>query len=555
MDQFTALHAQYTEMERQYKQALDEATSKSSNSRDLPQEVDRLKSQCHESEIQAAKLSDELDAMRSLRDQAVEGLKATQDQLSGTAEAYMKLQTDTESRDQVEKWKKRMTELEQSLQSSREDICEEQEAKNLALSQLQEMRERMNESRETADDLLRLNQENEVLRSALSKADKTAQQLPVYETITQEHSTPRLHTLPNAGVELYDGTQYSESELSKQVSDLREDLTKLRVSYDKDTSALHLELETERQNVNDLRQEMHESLNSSAHSVDAANIANLTDLVTSLQTKNEQLHVDKQELNKQLLEQEKLCEKLHERLGISESLSSGVQESYAKQLAAAQRQRDEILQQLEEATKVNEQVAVLVAERQSMQQAQSEVKVKLRERDDLEIELLKLKTQLESLTHSHNKMSENMVCKDQTGLEMSKRNAILESSVQQLEERLKDSEVALQSEKQLAQTRQVEVLAADKRRSQLQQRLGEEKTSYRNRLTAELEQTKAASEKSRLLQVRQERMEIERKYKEAIEKLRLELIEESKRKQETLKSQVKELEAQHDKQVQFTSSA
>ena len=136
---------------------------------------------------------------------------------------------------------------------------------------------------------------------------------------------------------------------------------------------------------------------------------------------------------------------------------------------------------------------------------------KLKERDDLVIELLKMKTQLETLSHSHQKLSESMAEKDETGLELSKKNAILESAVQQRESRLKEREKAFENERQLARSREEEALEAKKRRTELEQRLSEEKLTQRQRHTAELEQTKAASDKNRLLEIRQARMDIEDK--------------------------------------------
>ena len=563
IDRYTGLHSQYTEMERQYKEALQQATSDNTNKEDLSQEVHRLRAFAQDSEARLQEQKSELEAAKLDKERIMDELQRVQDQLSGTAEAYMKLKSDSEDsagkEGELDSLKSKLTQLEHNLQSSREEATREQEAKNLALAELQQAQEYIDKSKETADELLKLSQENEALRSSLLQAEERKQQVAVHEPIVPTHSTPRNEALPNAAAELYDGTHYSERELSGDVLALRQDVQALQTQYNKDTSQLRSELAEERKNMEGLRLELHESLNSSTHSIDSSNIANLTDLVSTLQNKNEQLHSEKQELNRQLMEQERLCEKLHDRLGVSESLSSGVQESYAKQLAATQRQRDEILAQLEEASKVNEQVSQIISERNALQHETSEARVRLRENDDLEVELLKLKTQLESLTHSHTKMSEMLTQKDEVGLELGKRNAILEAAVTQMESRLKESEKSFQDEQRLAHASQEEIRNANRRRAELEQRLSEEKISHRNRLTAELQQTRAAAEKNRIVQIRQERLDIERKYKEAIDKLRLELADESRRKQESLKSQhatqVKQMETLHEKQVPLNQSS
>lgn len=566
VNQYTALHSQYSQMEAQYRQALDDALSSQATEDDknLAEQLSALTTHCKNCELKISDLTSDVEAVRQEKARALDELTSALSELSGTNDALLQIQSDAKSYEaaqtQLDGMKSRVAELERIVESSEEAKSQEQKAKETVLHELEKVNETLSRSQQAANNdaavVSSLNKEIATLKDKLFNAEEQIQQLPVHEPIIASHSTPTANALPNTMAELYDSTQYADSELSHDVSLLREEFNTLQIQYNKDTSALRMELESERKNVESLRTEMHESLNSSAQSTDASSIANLTEVVSALQAKNDQLNSEKQELNRQLVEQEKLCQKLHDRVGVSESLSESIQESYAKQLAAAQRQRDEILQQLEEATKVNEQVTHLVAERNMLHRDRSDAKDELRDRDDLEVELLKMKTQLESLAHSHQKMSDNLDEKDKKGLELSRRNSVLETAVQQMETKLKQSELAFVSEREVAVAKQTEVDDANKKKLALESRLAEERTLQRNRLTAELQQTKTASEKNTVIQIRQMRMDIEQKYNEAIAKLKLELAEESKRKQERLRShssQLKEIEIRHEKQVQFAT--
>lgn len=350
-------------MEQHYKQALSEQQGGADSPRDLAQEVDRLSAHCQRSENNYKELLADFETIKREKDLLLSDHKSTQDQLSGTTEAFLKLQSETEAlvnaQHQLDSLKSEIANLEQSLETSQSEMSKEKEAKASALEELSKVRAVM-EGSVSADqirDVSQLENENEALRSELAQAERQLQELSMsaHEIISPTHSTPQGHgNAPSIRAELYDGTQYADnSELSGDISKLREDLDALQTQYHQDTTTLQEKLEEERQNVESLRKEMHSSLsNSSAHQP----ADNLSELVTSLQSSNERLVAEKLELNKQLSEQERLCEKMHERLGASEALSSGVQESYSKQLAAAQKQRDEILKQLEEACRVNHQV-------------------------------------------------------------------------------------------------------------------------------------------------------------------------------------------------------
>jgi len=550
-ERYKALHSQYTQMEEHYKQAL--VAGASANNEILSQEVKTLSESCQNYEARIEKLLQDMEVLRAERDTTQRELDSANEQLTATPDTFQMSQENPEpevATESSDKLQTKVLQLQGLLDVSNADMQREKEAHSSTQNELETQRKELSLLSQTVEDL----------REKLVDAERRLQQ-PVHEVIVQSHSTP-VHARSNLSrdsVELYETSQQRPQELSDDVSKLREDMNSLQEQYNKDTTALKQDLDEERKNVEELRQEMRNSLNSSTQSTDASYLANLTDIIANLQATNDKLNSEKQDLNKHLMEQEKLCQKLHERIGASEALSNGVQESYSKQLAAAQAQRDKILQQLEEACKVNDQVTHLVTERNALQQERSDVKEKLRERDDLELELLKMKAQLDSLTHSHNKMSENLVEKDQAGLELSRRNAILESAVQQMEMKLKQSEEAFVSERQLARERKDETALALKTKSEVERRFGEEKASLRSKLTVELQQTRAACEKNHLLQIRQERLDAEEKYTQAIAKLRQDLAEESRRKVESLKtqhtSQLSQQESQHKKQVCFTSSS
>ena len=351
-------------MEQHYKQALTSATAEAEN--DLSQQVATLTSHCQNYESRTKELLSDLETIKQDKDQLLNDLKTTQDQLSGTTEAFLKLQSDTEaivnSQHQLDSLKSEIAKLESSLEVSQQEVNSEREAKTSALNELSKAKQALESSvmaEPRALDNSQLDQENKALRAELSQAERRIQELSAHEIISPTHSTPQgTGAAPSIRAELYDGTQYSD-ELSSHVSGLRQDLDSLQAQYNRDTSVLRQELESERRNVENLREEMRSSLNNSSSAGADTSVANLSDLVASLQSSNDRLNAEKQELNKQLSEQERLCERLHERLGASEALSTGVQESYAKQLAAAQKQRDEILQQLEEACRVNDQVRYL----------------------------------------------------------------------------------------------------------------------------------------------------------------------------------------------------
>lgn len=553
-------------MEEYYKEALSESSvNQPDTSKDLEQEVATLSSLTRGYEDKIQKLESELRRVDEDKSRVDQELKQTRDQLTGAAEAFTKLQSDQQSiadtQSQVDGLQTLVEELQSALEVSKQEAVRQQEAKQEALDELLKANRLVEAVKPESEDSPKLSEENAALRLELKQANSRVEQLSVADLIVPTHSTPRGAGNPSvvsrSAAEMYDGTRYSDQDLSGDVTKLRSDMDALQDQYNTETSSLRAELAAERRNVDELRQEMHTSFNSSNQSLDSTNIAGLTEVVSSLQATNDRLNADKQELNKALVEQERLCEKLHERLAATDSLSSGVQDTFAKQLSAANQQRDEILQQLEEACRVNAQMNQLVTERNTLQQERAEVKVKQIEHDDLEVELLKMKTQLQSLTHSHHKMSENLAEKDKSGLEMSKRNSILESAVKQMEAKLKDSELAIDAEKQMSKSKIGEVIMANKQKADLEQRLNDERTLLRNRLTSQLEQTKAASEKNSVIKIRQERMEVEDKYNQAIARLRAELADESQKRQDSLKSkhatEVNQLETQHKKQVKFVS--
>ena len=82
-------------MEQHYKQALTSATAEADN--DLSQQVATLTSHCQNYESRTKELLSDLETIKQDKDQLLNDLKTTQDQLSGTTEAFLKLQSDTEA--------------------------------------------------------------------------------------------------------------------------------------------------------------------------------------------------------------------------------------------------------------------------------------------------------------------------------------------------------------------------------------------------------------------------------------------------------------------------
>jgi len=385
--------------------------------------------------------------------------------------------------------------------------------------------------------------DQEQIQSLLEKTQgnleaAVAENTALSERIVSAQASPALHSTPRdpaPAAELYDGTTFSEDNLSSEMAKLRQDLDNLQTQYSTDTASLRRELEAERQRTESIRDELHQSLNISNDST-----GSLADMIEKLQKANERLVSDKEELNRQLGEQERLCAKLHERVASSENLSSSLQESYSRQLSAAQTQRDDILRQLDEACRVNAQVSALVAERPTRA-----------DRADLETKLERMREQLEHLSKSHHQLTESLNTKAQTGLEIAKQNSVLEEAVKKMEARLQERERALEMERVAMRAREETIERTQSAQRQYEFNLTEERLRHSN----DLQMVRATSDQNTLDRIRETRKEIESKYAEAINKLRRELHAESRQKQESLRKQhkdtVEDLELRHAKQVRL----
>lgn len=510
---------------------------------ELNQEIARLTDYCRTCETQNGQLLRDVGVIKEEKDRLLSELDSKQQQLASLREQQEGLNTSRDTDKEIESLKQELQFLGESLLQAKQALLAEQQAKNSLQTMFDDLKLQTSASKEL------------IIAKSVSPVqagtNPGAEEGTNFDELSVQESKPTHSTPVHMEAELYDGTKYSDKDVVSDISKLRRDLDDLQTQYSEVSSALSVRQETERLNADSSRPDTQLTLNSSVQSVDNASLSSLSETISTLQRSNDKLQTEKTELNRQLFEQERLCQKLHERLRASEDLSSGVEESYAKQLAAAQSQRDEVLRQLEEACRVNRQVSDLVAEQKALQQEKLAVKDKLKERDSLELEMLKLKTQLDSLTHSHHKMTEVLTSKDQASLELSKRNTVLEAAVQRMEQKLRESEQAFESERKHSKESMDEVRKAKQTRKELEEQLKAEKMTHRHKLTSEIEQTRLASEKNSLAKIRQVRLDIEDQYTAAIEKLRQELAEESRQKQDRL-SDINRLKSDHSKQVRLS---
>ncbi|XP_065053400.1 A-kinase anchor protein 9-like isoform X3 [Rhopilema esculentum] len=175
-------------------------------------------------------------------------------------------------------------------------------------------------------------------------------------------------------------------------------------------------------------------------------------LVNLLKENNIELYNEKELLQDQLEKQEDIIKELHEKLSTSDLVTNEIQEAFGRQLAALHRQRDALIEQLEQHRKDHQGYARVVQEKATLEDRLREEKKllseKLSQKEALEMELAAEREALNEKLIELEKLREMLNGKEKLTDELTKQRDELKTELTSIEERLSLKEKDLSIERE-----------------------------------------------------------------------------------------------------------
>eukprot|EP00794_Sanderia_malayensis_P003343 gene3343-3832_t len=175
-------------------------------------------------------------------------------------------------------------------------------------------------------------------------------------------------------------------------------------------------------------------------------------LVNLLKDNNIELFTEKDLLQEQLIKQEEIIQDLQLQMSTSDLVSGEIQEAFGRQMAALHRQRDALLDQLEQHKQEHQGFAKVIQEKAALEDRLREERLllseKLKQKEALEIELATERAALHEKIIELEKLRENLIGKEKFAAELSEQRDELKMELDAIEERLKIKEESLVVERE-----------------------------------------------------------------------------------------------------------
>nr|XP_006825094.1 PREDICTED: A-kinase anchor protein 9-like [Saccoglossus kowalevskii] len=315
-----------------------------------------------------------------------------------------------------------------------------------ALNSSEKLEKELCARKESEEELLH---ENERLREMLSSqfsttesaADDTSSSFSDQKTVDLMNEISRLKKDLKETQEIYT----KENELLKQALDY-EKVTSAQLLQKEPSSEFLQGLEPTQRDVIELKQLLAKK-EQREHEI----LTEKNKQIGVLQESNAQLEREKEKLQKLIMEHEKQVTEMSQRMLTSDSVSEEVQEVFGRQLTAIQSNRDMLQRQLEEMQSQQGSLPEVLGEKamleESLRREKDLLSQKMKEKEDLQRELIKQKQALDERISEQKKIEDILLEKDRLEQELSKQKSLLESELEDIEQKLNEKEDELMYEK------------------------------------------------------------------------------------------------------------
>ncbi|KAL4221885.1 hypothetical protein ACF0H5_017937 [Mactra antiquata] len=244
--------------------------------------------------------------------------------------------------------------------------------------------------------------------------------------------------------------ELKQFELVAEITKLRRDFRETKAVYAKETALLTEALEKEKM-TNQFRHMSDFNYENSVSSNVSHDILKLRQEVGRLRGENKMLIIECDRLVDRLQEQEQIVADLQEKVGRNVDQYGEIEEVFGRQLALLQKQRKELLDQLQDKNRENNSLVESLGEKVIIEEALTKEKegllLNMKNMEMIEKELDEKKKELEKTSLKLKEVEDVVYQKDLNEIELMKQKRILEEELKEIESKFKDKEENLDFEK------------------------------------------------------------------------------------------------------------
>lgn len=244
--------------------------------------------------------------------------------------------------------------------------------------------------------------------------------------------------------------ELKQFELVAEITKLRRDFRETKAVYAKETALLTEALEKEKM-TNELRGISDFHVDYSVGSNLSHDLLKLRKEVSRLREENKMLTIDCDRWVDRLQEQEQIVADLKDKLSRNTSEYGEIEEVFGRQLALLQKQREELINQLQEKNRENiclsESIGAKGIIEETLRREKEILLLKMKNMESIEQELDEKNKELEKAAFKLKEVEDIVYQKDLNEIELMKQKRILEEELKEIEARFRDKEENLDFEK------------------------------------------------------------------------------------------------------------